>query len=108
MNLVTTFSADATHVLGSIQIKNSIWFTLRKINQNGYNVFETKLGQLVLSIPYQEGHGDAPDAYWEVRGFFGESEGEIVKKAFEQDALLQGKDVMRGLRSEEKVIRIAA
>ena len=106
MNLVTTFPAGTTHVLATLEFKNQYRSTLRKVNENGYNVFETQLGQLVLSIPYQEDHGDAPDAYWTVRGFFAEADGEIAKKAFEQDATLRGCDVMRGLRSEEKVIRI--
>ena len=108
MNLFETFPAGTTHVLGRLSVGNRDWFTLRQINQNGYNVYKTQLGQLVLKVPYQELHGDSPDAYWEVLGFYNEADGEVAKSAFAQHATLNGRDVMRNLRSEELVVLKAA
>jgi len=108
MNLFTDVPAGATHVLGRLSVCNRDWLTLRQINENGYYVYKTQLGQMVLRVPYQELHGDCPDAYWEVLGFYNEADGEVAKSAFAQHATLNGRDVMRNLRSEELVVLKAA
>jgi len=108
-NIRETLASEVTHVLAGLEVGNDVWLTLRQINENGYNVFETKLGQTVLSIPYQEENGDAPDAYFKVYGYYSELEGKIAKKALEQYyTVFRKMNVMRGLRSEEKIVRIAA
>ena len=109
MKLIETFPTGATHALAGLEIGTEVYLTLRKINANGYNVYETKLGQTVLSVPYQEANGDAPDAYFNVFGYYSETEGETAKKAIEQYyTVFRKMDVMRGFKSEERVIRIAA
>ena len=109
MKRIETFPAGVTHVLAGLEIGTGVFLTLRKINENGYNVFETNLGQTVLSIPYQETNGDAPDATFNVYGYYSETEGKIAKDALKQYyTTFRKMNVMRGLRSEEKVIRIAA
>ena len=108
MKIVTKFPEGASHVLAKLSIGNRDWYTLRKINANGYTVIETMLGAYKLRMPWFEQIKDQGDSYWEVIGYFNEPEGEIVKRGLEQNSTLNGRDVMRGLRSEEMVIRIAA
>jgi hypothetical protein len=108
MKIVTKFPEGVSHVLAKNSVGNKDWYTLRKINANGYNVIETMLGALKLQMPWFEKMQDQGDSYWEIIGYFNEVEGDIVKRGLEQNSTLNGRDVMRGLRSEEMVIRIAA
>jgi len=108
MKIVNQFPEGTSHVLAKYSVGNKDWYTLRQINANGYNVVETTLGALKLQMPWFEKIQDQSDAYWEVIGYFNEFEGHIVKRGLEQNSTLNGRDVMRGLRSDEKVIRIAA
>ena len=108
MKTVTQFPEGATHVLAKQSGPKEDWYTLRKINANGYTVVETSLGLIKLRVPYQELHGDPSDAYWEVLGYFDEVSGEIAKNAWEQYSNLNGRNVMRNLRADEQKVRLAA
>ena len=108
MQIVTQFPKGVTHVLAKYSVGNKDWYTLRQINANGYNVIETNLGAVKLRMPWFEQIKDQGDSYWEVIGYFTESDGEIVKRGLEQNSTLNGRNVMRSLRSEEMVVRIAA
>jgi hypothetical protein len=109
MKLVTEFSKNATHVLLVRTVGIKQWTTLRKINENGFNVYEDPLGDIVCSIPdWRSISGYKNQTYWPVYGFFSKEEGEIVQRGVEQNATLNGKSVMRNLRADEKVVKLAA
>ena len=108
MQTVEEFPQGATHVLAKHSGPMGDRYTLRKINANGYLVVKPVLGYAKLLVPFQELHGDPSDAYWEVLGYFTENDGEIAKNAWEQYSILNGRNIMRNLRSDEQVIRITA
>ena len=103
--------SGVTHALGVKEVGNNVWTTLREINANGYNVYETAFGDYVMVLKPWSNTTTGEKFEGEimpVEGFFTKEDGQTYQKGIEQNAKLLGKVVMRNLQADEKVVKLAA
>ncbi len=106
MEQLTQFNANETHALAKFENRNGVYYTLREINQKGYNVFKTALGREVLRIPDIESND--PDGYWAIVGYYSKQDGDIIKKGLIEKDIREGRNVLRNYKVDEQVVRLAA